>query len=419
MKVLFIVEHFPSFSETFVLNQVVGLLKLGHEVEVYPLGRPSSPITHPDINTFSLLDLTWQRKEVPASKIERVIDVLKKIPQLYSRCGWRFLQAFNTFRQGKQSLNLSIAHSCLELLKHNYKYDLIQCHFGDKGLRALCWQEMGLINAPFTTVFHAHELAGLSEAEGRKLYGPLFEANALLLPVSNNWRNRLIGWGADPKRVIVHHMGVDVDGFDYNPSPPELDSTINILTVARLVEQKGYEYAIRAVAELKKICNRNIKYIIIGAGDNAGDLSSALQNLAKELGIDCIVNFLGAQPQNIVQAYMRSSHIFLHPSVTCTNGFQEGIPVSMMEAMSCGLPVISTIHSGIPELIENGISGFLANEREVEPLAIAMKDLIANKKLFLSVADAARKKVEIEFNIDTLNRQLVTIFNTEAHQFNN
>jgi colanic acid/amylovoran biosynthesis glycosyltransferase len=413
MKILFVVEHFPSFSETFVLNQVTGLLDLGHDVRIYAVGKPSGIVRHPDIEKYDLHKRTWKGQNIPASKRSRFLGALRNILAIFKKSGMATFRAFNPWFHGKKAINLGFFYSCLPLIKRDTRFDMVHCHFGDKGLLAVEWRKMRLIEGPVSTVFHAHELAGLTDQEGMKLYGPLFRSNTLLLPISNRWRRRLIKWGADPQRTKVHHMGVDLDKFSYKPRSVKPNSPIRIVTSGRLVEQKGYEYGIKAVAMLNEWIQENIDYMIIGAGDGAGDLGDALKRLVIDLKIDDIVKFAGAQPQDVVQHYLANSHIFLLPSVTARNGFQEGIPVALMEAMATGLPVISTRHSGIPELIEDGVSGFLVGEKEIEPLAQAMFRVIRDPRLFQLFGKEGRAKIENEFDVAVLNERLQKMFKQE------
>ena len=414
MKILFVVEHFPSFSETFVLNEVTGLLDLGHDVWIYAVGNPSAPVEYPDVEKYELKKRIIPNAQVPVSRLQRFVGVLKWLPSLLSKCGPAALHVFNPSRHGKKALNLGLFYSCIPLLRCDTDFDAIHCHFGDKGALALVWEQMGLISGPISTVFHAHELCRLSDEEGRRLYGPLIRSKTLLLPISQRWQERLISWGALPERTIVHHMGADLQKFECTSHVPPVDGPIRILTVARLVEQKGYEYAIRAIACLRTLTSRDLKYTIIGAGDGGGNLADSLRQLVDELKIADIVTFAGPQPQDKVRESIREANIFLLPSVTTTDGFQEGIPVALMEAMASGLPVVTTRHSGIPELVEDRVSGFLAEERAVAPLAEAMVGVIEDHALAGRIATAARAKVEAEFNLLSLNRRLGQILESEA-----
>lgn len=410
MRILVVVEHFPALSETFVLSQVTGLLDLGHDVTIYAVGKPSGTVIQPDVEKYMLLPRTWTGAGVPLSKLKRVLGALRHFPQMFEQCGLRAFASLNPLRHGKQAINLGFFYSCLPLLNRETRFDAIHCHFGDKGLLALAWREMGLIAGPITTVFHAHELAGLTDREGRKLYSPLFRANTLLLPISQRWRERLIHWGAKSERTVVHHMGVDLAKFEFIPSIFRDGVAVQILSVGRLTEQKGYEYAIRSVALLRCMTERELHYTIIGAGE----LEIPLRQLVTDLGIADIVTFAGPQPQDAVLTHLRAAHIFLLPSVTAANGFQEGIPVALMEAMASGIPVVTTNHSGIPELVEHEFTGFLAEERDAQALAVYMLRIVSNPDLAERLAAAARSKVESEFQNKRLNADLEAILVKES-----
>jgi colanic acid/amylovoran biosynthesis glycosyltransferase len=107
---------------------------------------------------------------------------------------------------------------------------------------------------------------------------------------------------------------------------------------------------------------------------------------------------------------MKDSDILLAPSVTAEGGDQEGIPVVLMEALAQGLPVISTYHSGIPELVQDGVSGYLVHERDVNVLSERLEHLIKNQELWAKMGRAGRNYIENYYNIDKLNEQLVEIF---------
>ena len=105
-------------------------------------------------------------------------------------------------------MNLKLCYSAFALLKQDTNFDAIHCHFGEKGSVALALKEAGVITGPISVVFHAHELAGLSDREGIRQFGRLFRANTLLLPISRRWQDRLIRWGSDPSRTLVHHINL-------------------------------------------------------------------------------------------------------------------------------------------------------------------------------------------------------------------
>ena len=129
------------------------------------------------------------------------------------------------------------------------------------------------------------------------------------------------------------------------------------------------------------------------------------------MGIDDKVKFHGAINKLEVQKFLSHADISIQPSVTASDGDQEGIPVSIMEAMANSLPVISTMHSGIPELITDGETGILVPEREITELSDAMSKLITQPELRTQMGQKARLFILNNYNIEALNRQLESHFN--------
>ena len=126
--------------------------------------------------------------------------------------------------------------------------------------------------------------------------------------------------------------------------------------------------------------------------------------------MDKNIKLSGWKRQSEVMEHLDNSHILLAPSVTAKDGDQEGIPLALMEAMAMGLPVISTLHSGIPELIENGVTGFLVPEKDASALFHTLKHLIQNPDLCLTIGKNGRKYVEEHHDIFKLNKKLEKIF---------
>ena len=182
---------------------------------------------------------------------------------------------------------------------------------------------------------------------------------------------------------------------------------IRILTVARLVEKKGLEYSIRAVAKVvNKHPKREIEYKIAGEGF----LRDELKALILELGMDDKIKLLGWCDQDEVRKLFSESHIFILSSVTAESGDQEGQGLVLQESQAVGMPVISTLHNGIPEGVQDGRSGFLVPERDVDALAEKLEYLILHPEVWPKMGRAGRKYVEEHYDIKKLNQQLVKIY---------
>ena len=150
----------------------------------------------------------------------------------------------------------------------------------------------------------------------------------------------------------------------------------------------------------------DIEYRIIGDGP----MRRELESLIAALNLGERVKMLGWRDQDEVLECMKDSDILLAPSVTGKNGDQEGIPVVLMEAMAMGLPVLSTFHSGIPELVQDGVTGFLVPERDVDALVERLANLLENPEQQLEMGIAGRRRVEEHYNICRLNERLISLY---------
>lgn len=180
---------------------------------------------------------------------------------------------------------------------------------------------------------------------------------------------------------------------------------MKIITIARLVEKKGIEYAIKAIAKVAEN-HPNIIYNI--AGD--GPLRESLEKLILDLKISDNVKLLGWMTQEQVRQLYVDSHIFVLPSVTAATGDREGQALVLQEAQAMGLPVVSTLHNGIPEGVLEGKSGFLVPERDVDALAEKIGYLVENPEIWTQMGQHGRKFVEERYDIKQLNKQLVEMY---------
>jgi len=402
MKIAFIVSEFPRLSETFILNQITGLLDLGHQVRIFTYGKPDEPKTHPDVRLYRLDELTYYIPKVPSAKTLCLLKAFCLTIRHLPCCPIILLRCAKMFLTRQKGLSLRLFYLLLELAKGDF--DILQCHYGTMGLVGLFAKNVG-IGGKLCTAFHGFDLSQYLADSDENPYQKLFQQGDLFLPISNLWRDKLIQLHCEPEKIIVHHMAIDLDKFTYTEKNIATGDTIKILTVGRLTEKKGHRYALEAIAKI--IARRpNIEFLI--AGD--GPLRDELTALTHKLNIEKHVCFLGPMQQSEILDLYQQAHIFLLPSVTAADGDQEGIPVVLMEAQACGLPVVATLHSGIPELVADGKSGFLVPERDADRLAQTLERLIQNPHLWKEMGRHGRNIVEQQYNIKTLNRNLAKIF---------
>jgi colanic acid/amylovoran biosynthesis glycosyltransferase len=281
--------------------------------------------------------------------------------------------------------------------------DIIHAHFATAPAAA-AWAVSRLTGIPYG--FTAHGGYDLTkEPIDRGFLAVTCRDAAFVRCVSGYGRRRLISMtGIDDARITVIHCGVDTRYFAPRASgESEMRKTRTILTVAGLVEPKGIVYLFRALAE-PPLRGSEIRPVIVGGGP----LREDLEREAGRLGIPAV--FAGPVGNDEVKRYYHDADLFVLPCVTGQDGHHDGIPVVLMEAMACGVPVISTRLSGIPELVEDGKSGLLVPEKDPRALSGAIAGLLADADMRRRFSDEGRKKVVAEFDIRDVARRLMELF---------
>ena len=371
LNVCVVADTFPKLSETFIWGQVEGLRRAGVDVTVIA-DRVAEPI-----ETTRAMDV--RQRWGAASQME---PWLRRLPP-------------NLSDRGVTLLDQLFAQKLLG-------FDAIIAHFGMNGVRVARTGHRTPNFPPLITIFHGFDV-GMAARDGTLgQYRPLFSHPGLLLTVNKVFRSILIDSGAPPDRTRVHHLGIRPETIPFRHR--SWSDPIRFLSVGRLTEKKGTEIGLRALARLQDdAANRDWRYDIIGDGELRGEL----EVLTHQLGLTDRVRFLGAQPHSIVRNAMDEADSFLLPSRTAATGDKEGIPIVLMEAMSAGLLVVSTRHSGIPELVRDGETGILADEGDVEDLAEALRKVFEKREALAPLAEAARRTVETEFHADRESSELV------------
>jgi len=403
MRIAFIVDAFPVLTETFVLNQITGLMDLGHDVEIFAGVRAIKEMYPPEVEKYGLLKRTYYHNEKPRNIFIRFLKGIRLFVLNIGKNSLVILRSLNFFKYGKDALALTLLYKAVVFLNRG-EFDIIQCHFGGNGNVGVLLKELG-IKGKVVTIFHGYDLSKYVKKHGKTVYNVLFEKGDIFLPVSNYLKTRLLELGCDEKKILVHHMGIKSEKFPFRMRKVSGGELVKIITVGRLIEKKGIDYGIRAVGNLKGK-QLKIEYNIVGDGP----LRKDLERLIEELELTGTVKLLGKKPHREVINLLNESHILLAPSVTAKDADQEGIPVVLMEAMAMGLAVVSTYYSGIPELIEEGRTGFLASERNTSAIAEKIEHLIKYPETWIGMSHAGRKFVEEHYDIDKLNKRLVEIY---------
>lgn len=407
MKIAFIVSKFPLLSETFILNQITGLIDLGHEVDIYAEGKGDITKVHSDVEKYNLINHTYYIGK-PNNRVWRTIKMLGLVAINLHRNPITLFHSLNIFRYGEKAKNLDLFYAAIHLLKKRKNYDIIHGHFGPNGLKGCFLREAGILNGKkLITTFYGNDVSEYVKKYGNNVYKQLFSKGDYFLCLSNFMKYQLIELGCTSEKLFIHSLGIDCSKFYFTPRKKSSDGTVKLLTIARLVDKKGVEYAIRAIANIvDRSQNIQLQYDVVGDGY----LREELQNLIEQLNISTNITLLGWKKQQEVVEILNQSHALIVPSVTGKRGDQEGTPTVLMEGMAMGLPIVSTYHSGIPEVVEDGVTGFLVPERDVDALAEKLNYLIEHPEIWSEMGLAGRKFVEENYDINKLNDKLVTIY---------
>jgi len=378
------IEQYLSISKTFIYRQIIGEdERFEKEVII------SSNMQNVEIFPFNKIILV--KKNLPEFLIHKFYEKSIRDRGIFNK----------TFR----TLSSSQKRHLLSLLDHkNIRF--IHAHFGTAALEIS--PIVKLLKKKLLISFHGIDASKLLNSVSyiNQLKDAIKEAE-IIVP-SYNMKDRLQKKVGEAKKWHVVYYGIPVKFFNKVERIPVAlklaqDQKIKILQVSNFVEKKGHKYTLYA---LQKILDKYKNVEVILAGD--GPLRAESEMLAKQLNIKQKIRFLGKVEQEQVKKLMEDADIFVHHSITSNTGDQEGIPNVIMEAMATGLPVVSTVHSGIPELITDGKNGFLVPEKNINEYISKIEILLTNKNLLF--ADEARSTIENKFNLDKQIDKLHAIY---------
>jgi len=397
MRVAYVLGNFPVLSETFVIQEICDHLEAGVDLSVIVFGSEgrsslSLDSIHPRLRSKTRYlgvpggksEKLWALAKLAASNPPAVASGLKV---------WR----------GRRFSDVLVA---AKLSTAKPRYDLIHCHFGNIGRTASIMRRNGFLSGRLIVTIHGFDISKGAYGVATDYYADLFENADGLLPVSNHWKSKLESLGADRNKVVVHRMGVDIDKLRpaVQPNRPGL---FRLVSIGRFVEKKGHLYSIRALAKLRT-SRPDLEISLVLVGD--GPLLSQARALAQSLGVTSNVDFRGGLEHAAALKLLADSDAFILPSVTAADGNMEGVPVSIMEAMALQKPIISTWHSGIPELVENEVSGILVPERDEDALARAIEFFADNPNQRARFGASGRSTVERRFNARILGKELRVLY---------
>lgn len=401
IRVGYVLSRFPKLTETFILFEILELQRQGVDVRVHALIRERSAAVHPDAERL-LSSVVFP--DGFGGVLMSQLRWFRQRPGTYLGLWWEALAG--NLRSPRFLLrSLATVPLGANLAAHMASADLDHVHAHWATHSALAGMVAArLLGVTFSFTGHAHDLY-----VNRSMLRQKIKAASFVVTISEY--NRRLLESLYPRettgKLLVVHCGVDLDEL----TPPNRDRSagLRIVCVASLQPQKGHAVLIDALAVLRA---RGIQARLAMVGD--GPESEALMDRVARLQLTNAVTFLGALPRPGVLEELRAADVMALASAPIGSGKMEGIPVALMEGMAVGMPVVATNISGIPELVDDGVNGYLVPPDDANALADALASLAADTGMVVSMGLAARQKVTDEFDLRTSGRLLRQQFSSAA-----
>jgi len=399
-KLGYIVSRFPHLPETFILREMVELERQGWSISLYPLISQSQPVIHPDA-------LAWMRRANKAAFFAPVVwtanaKALFRSPGRYLFT-WAKMVRYNLPNANLLIRGLILFPKAVWMAGQMEKEGIghIHSHYATHPALA-AWIIHQLTGIGYSVTIHAHDIFVRREMLAQKMRDAAFIV--AISDFNREFISREVGdWVRSKTHVI--HCGIS----------PELYKTqkgsglgvFKLVSIGSLQPYKGQEVLIRACKRLIEAgiplqCN------IIGEGL----LREKLEGTIKDCGLEGKVSLIGAVPQEEIARQLPDADCYVQPSIITPSGKMEGIPLALMEAMACGIPVVASNLSGIPELVRPGETGFLVPPGDDAALADQLANIYRDVVAVRPIAQAGRETVRHNFAISTQVLLLASLFDS-------
>lgn len=356
LRILVIVNKFPRITETFILEQLKALIDAKFDVTILSVWKDETDIVQKDVIKYKLLEKVTYMDFYDEENHEEVCS---------------FVNSGN--------------------------FDLLYCQYDGIGRVFAKLLDQQKIRGKLVCCVRGGDLVEKIK-KNRQDFHTLFSHISFILPVNNYFKKILVSEGFPEEKIIIQHSAIDLSMFhfckkEYNKR------RINIISVNRLITGKGVDISLRAII---KICKKfpQIQYYIIGNGK----LFEFLEESIQKSRLEDRIHLMGWQPHEVIKQMLKKSHIFLLASIGT-----DGIPNAIMEASASGLPIISTTYGGIPEVVQNKVSGLLVKPGSISSLVRALVFLLKYPSKWHKMGKAGRKIIENNFDITKESKALVEI----------
>ena len=396
MKIAYIMSRFPLLSETFILREMIEVEKMGIDIALYPLMCEDQPVVHKEA-------LEWNARAncIPFISSAILMENIRMFfgnPFKYISIIWQIFWgniSSPAFLAKGLYLFPKAVYTAVRLKKENI--DHIHAHYASHpALEA--WIIHKLTGISYSVMIHSHDIY-----DCHAMLGPKLKDAAFLATISQyniGYMTDLLGDWVPPKSHIVR---CGIDPSRYIPSPKLRRDTFEIIQVGTLHWKKGQVVLIQAMAKFREY-GIPFHLQIIGEGEERANIEAEI----RKHHLESVVDLLGAKTQAEVAQLLPAADCYIQSSVS------EGIPVAIMEAMACELPVIATSITGIPELVLQDKTGYLVNSLDVNGMAAALYRIKLDQERATEMGRQGRLWVQQEFDLHENGTRLVKLFQTIA-----
>jgi colanic acid/amylovoran biosynthesis glycosyltransferase len=285
-------------------------------------------------------------------------------------------------------------YRALQHTLQRHQADVLHVYFGHTGVHLLPFLKHW--GKPSIVSFHGMDIQPRKEDPSYiQRLQEVLQTATLILARSESLQQKLLAYGCPPEKLRLNRTSIPLQQFPIHPRSIPANSAWHFVQACRLIDKKGLDDALHAFSQFVKLAPQ-AHFTIAGEGP----LLQPLTQLRDQLGLQSHVTFTGfLSGADLVQVYQQA-HIFIHPSRVTADGNMEGIPNSMIEAMCTGLPIIATLHGGIPEAVKHGVTGLLVPERSVTELYNAMLQLLQPEGVWQQFSTAAATDIRAQFELE-------------------
>ena len=424
-SVAYVLKGFPRLSEMFIASEIYRLEQIGLRLKLYVLMPPDESMHHeivdriqaepdylPATTSLSTTRLSrWLCKNLP-NFLPSVGRVLWYYPRGTARAAvaalaqsLRARPRFWSIPKKQYVKEFLRATALADRLSHTPEIYHLHAHFSH-GATTVTWLASLITGLPFSFTAHAKDIY-CESLNPAGLLSRKMDAAEFVVTCTDANRKHLQGLSSTPVHCIYHGLNADFSRLlSEQVSAPAPNGHLRVLAVGRLVSKKGFDTLIEACAILKS-AGVSFETLIVG---ESGEHELELRNRIARHRLEAHIHLAGPSTQaQLLHEYQKAT-VFCLPCRVLKNGDRDGIPNVLMEAMSCGLPVVTTDVSGIPELIRNGVNGLLVPPDDPTAMAGALQRLFRDRLLAESLRSEAVKTIREKFDGEITTKELANLF---------